>query len=567
MNTKKKKKKEKNKPRKKLIIIILCSILLLTVLGYGLYLYLKAKTPNQIIDSYTSSFNKTIDSYFSHNENPIDILNDDVKINTDLTFTTDDVRFKTLNNVKLNINASESVNKEYAEASASLSQNGKELNVNAFIDGSNAVIELKNFSNGLIGTKLDKNIFEILKEYADQNFTEEDFSYIVKKHAEFLGASLKEADIKMKENLTTVDYQVIFDKKNRELINKKFNELIKKDEKLKKFYADDIDLFSNQNIDLKKPSEFKLTINRFTKKVSKFKYKNKDKKITGKKTKNNTFEIVSSDKGKLVLTEKRNGKDFSLYDTEGKRYGSGFITWSDKKMDGTCTLDDINGKIALSFIKENKNKNKLRINYEDDYYVLNLDLESNFKNNIIENTGTLKLNQEKNNYAFDINQSISFGQDMIEKKPLPNAKDINLFSAAEQEKLIEDVKNKIKSFDFYRKVLSLKDPNTIVINTAKRDKFKNQSMIIMDKLDEKINYAVLNNKETRSKYMISDLLPGDKSYKGCIVINGDFTFTVYMYNGDYMYNGISATELTDNNLLFDTVKPKTSEDIPACKKK
>ena len=454
--SKAKKERKKINPRKIIALFITVAIIgLISTVGY---LYLRAKTPEELLDSYSKSFSDALNAYIVVNKNEIDLLEDDVKLTSNIEFTTTNPSLTSFNNIKLSYTAAESLKNEYMEANVALTQGDANLSLNAFLKQNEAVVEFVNIDNGLIKYIMEENPFDEIKDFADEKLSKEDIKYIMDKGFKYFCDALKESGITMDKSFKEVSYHITLNDENKKKVNNKFNELIKADEKFNSIIKEEIDLFSS--FDRPSYSYYgeepksndivgNLTIDRFTKKIQKFDLTYKDDKISGERTSNYVFEIKSSDSGKIVLTEKEKARDFVTYDKNDKKLGSGSINWSFKDLSYSFKSED-GYSYDFTLTKVTDTKSTFVANYKYKDVKMDANFESNESDNKTDVTGSINFNASNYDYRIDVNQTMEFGKDLVTSKELKEAKDVNSYTDEEQQKLTEAIGNKLTEFDFYK---------------------------------------------------------------------------------------------------------------------
>lgn len=448
--------------KRKIVAVLLVFIILL--FGVVSYFYLKAPKPEKVIEGYTTAFKTMLNAYLTQNKNEINFLEDDFKWSTDITFNTTNTT-AVYNNLKLKFDGTESTKNEYAKMNLTMSQGSASQTFNAYVSGKELVLEILGVENGVLKQTLDENIFDNIKEYANNRLSKEDAKYIMEKFVEYFGESLKEANLTMEETVKEITYNITIDKDAKERINKKFNELVKADEKLSSLYKEDYTLFSSSSYSYYSNEEKDetiygtYTINRFTKKIEKFDYKESETHISGLRTNNKEFEInyeetsaytQYNDKYKIVITEKDKSREFKIFDKDNKEQANGTITWSDKEL--SVKLSDKDAKniynIKLSKLSDTKTNLEFSIIGDKINAVVNFDSESFDKK--INNNGNIKVTYDSKDYIVNVVQTIEFGPNLVVSEPLKDGKDINSLTYEEKEKLSNDLFNRLNEFELFK---------------------------------------------------------------------------------------------------------------------
>lgn len=437
------------------IKIILILLMILALGGAGIYYYVMNNFDTKAFIRKNATLIKAAVNIvdFTTPESS-DILKDNYTFEGNYKLNTTSSELSFLNNIELNVKSDISVENEYLESDVSLKQDDAELSLSAFMESSRAYFSSKEIYQNLLSYDTKHNIFKDIKDSVndDSKMSKEDINYIINKSVDYFVEALDEADMTTKYNGLTAEYKIVITKDQARRIKDRFETLVKKDEKLSKYY-NFVEKETNNITDIEtKEMTIIIRQNMINRLIEGFEVSDGDKKLIGEKDASGNFNVKED--GKVVLTIKKiaHGFETEMFNND-KSAGKLSVTANGKNIN--IDIKDETSKTEVKLMLKGNN-NELGIDSE--IITTEMTIKSNVtikeEKELTKVNGNINVKIGNNDVTLTFTQSYGKTKETLSKKMHTGATNLEYLEENEKNEIMTNFQTAISKFKFYNYFIS-----------------------------------------------------------------------------------------------------------------
>lgn len=440
-----------NKKNNKMILIIVgvvLAVLVLAVIGSLIYVKFMFTAP-KYIDEKIADFSTSVDEMFSDYSLNTD---SDSIMTGDFTLSTDVSELASLNGTTVNFNMGYSAAKEIIDLNLELlSKDNSLLTAEAYINDSAMYLNSEDLYPQTLYTTLEDNPFaQLNSEEYQAMMSISNYKEFIINFVKYVGTAIKEADVTSSINGLTALYTYELNDGNKKAFADKLNELIDNDTTMKEFLQVMLDS-ETVSIDPESIPNMILEVEVHIPSgdLKSFEFTTDEMVISANETDDGVYDVKIDDTSVMTVTV--DGDNVRLVADDD--VNSLDITFNTKEytMDGTMSFDGNSIDIAITNSKEDTKKIVLEMNTIDEYYgtstnlVLDCEITSVSENeaNI---TGSANISSSDVSMELGFNVNSKIGNDLVSEKQFSNLKDINTFTTADEDIVMNNLYNILMEF-------------------------------------------------------------------------------------------------------------------------
>ena len=423
----------------KIILIIFIILFILGGIGFGGYfVYKNILNPKSFLLNTSKLLTKKMNSYFEILDKKHET--EDIQYTGKLSFSTDTNEINYLNHLNIDYDIISSFAKEEIQTNIKLNEDEKNiLDGNIYIIEDSLYLDSTDLYNSpLLLEKLGGNIFKELKSANDDNISIKDARELLSNYINYLIEAISEGELKSElVDIYKIKYIYEINDNNLNKVQNKYDELIKKDEKIQllidedflniKFSPIKIEIIKSlgtndiYKIAIKSDNE-NFLLERDEKDSSLYHIKDND--LTGTlEVKNDTWTLRTYENEILTTTVK--------------------LTLNDNIVRFSLTQESID--ISLTFKEEKKDQVEILMSIKDNTGV-SMELVSTVKqiNDGFDVSIRLDYKNSDQNLRIDSTTTEKFGNNLLTKKDVSSAVDFNSLNENEQNKFYENLGRKLE---------------------------------------------------------------------------------------------------------------------------
>ena len=423
----------------KIILIIFIILFILGGIGFGGYfVYKNILNPKSFLLNTSKLLTKKMNSYFEQLDKKHET--EDIQYTGKLSFSTDTNEINYLNHLNIDYDIISSFAKEEIQTNIKLNEDEKNiLDGNIYIIEDSLYLDSTDLYNSpLLLEKLGGNIFKELKSANDDNISIKDARELLSNYINYLIEAISEGELKSElVDIYKIKYIYEINDNNLNKVQNKYDELIKKDEKIQllidedflniKFSPIKIEIIKSlgtndiYKIAIKSDNE-NFLLERDEKDSSLYHIKDND--LTGTlEVKNDTWTLRTYENEILTTTVK--------------------LTLNDNIVRFSLTQESID--ISLTFKEEKKDQVEILMSIKDNTGV-SMELVSTVKqiNDGFDVSIRLDYKNSDQNLRIDSTTTEKFGNNLLTKKDVSSAVDFNSLNENEQNKFYENLGRKLE---------------------------------------------------------------------------------------------------------------------------